>query len=44
MKGGFITLEGIEGAGKTTIANALIASLERRQLKVQAHVSRVVPH
>jgi dTMP kinase len=36
MKGGFITLEGIEGAGKTTIANSLIASLERRQLKVQA--------
>lgn len=36
MRGGFITLEGIEGAGKTTVAAALIASLERRQLKVQA--------
>lgn len=28
MKGGFVTLEGIEGAGKTTVATALIERLE----------------
>lgn len=35
MKGGFVTLEGIEGAGKTTVAAALIALLESRGLAVQ---------
>ncbi|MEN9836715.1 MAG: hypothetical protein RLZ79_383 [Pseudomonadota bacterium] len=36
MKGGFVTLEGIEGAGKTTVAAALIALLEQRGYAVQA--------
>ena len=36
MKGGFVTLEGIEGAGKTTVAAALIAMLEERGYTVQA--------
>ncbi len=36
MKGGFVTLEGIEGAGKTTVAAALIAMLEQRGCTVQA--------
>ena len=36
MKGGFVTLEGIEGAGKTTVAAALIAMLEERGCTVQA--------
>jgi dTMP kinase len=35
MKGGFVTLEGIEGAGKTTVAAALIALLEQRGYAVQ---------
>lgn len=36
MKGGFVTLEGIEGAGKTTIAAALMSLLEERGHSVQA--------
>lgn len=36
MRGGFVTLEGIEGAGKTTVAAALIALLEERGCTVQA--------
>jgi dTMP kinase len=36
MKGGFVTLEGIEGAGKTTVAAALISLLEGRGCTVQA--------
>lgn len=36
MTGGFVTLEGIEGAGKTTVAAALIAILEQRGCTVQA--------
>ena len=36
MTGGFITLEGIEGAGKTTVAAALIAMLEQRGCTAQA--------
>ncbi len=36
MTGGFVTLEGIEGAGKTTVAAALIAILEQRSCTVQA--------
>ena len=36
MTGGFITLEGIEGAGKTTVVAGLIAMLEQRGCTVQA--------
>lgn len=36
MRGGFVTLEGIEGAGKTTVAAALLALLEARGYTVQA--------
>lgn len=36
MRGGFVTLEGIEGAGKTTVATALIELLTREGKTVMA--------